>query len=70
MVGGDIICNNGEIMSSTKELVDKCLAIDGEILWCQVFKMSIFSAIFVRYLDTQKQYLVKQYISTIIIKFY
>lgn len=43
--------NNGEIKSSTKEVGDKCLAICGDILWCQVFKMSIFSIIVVRYLQ-------------------
>lgn len=32
MLGGDRICNNGEIKSSTKEVADKCLAICGEIL--------------------------------------
>jgi hypothetical protein len=51
MVGGDRISNNGEIKSSTKEAGDKCLAICGDILWCQVFKMSIFSIIVVRYLQ-------------------
>lgn len=35
-VGGDRICNNAEIESSTNDFVDKCLEIYGDILICHV----------------------------------
>ncbi|RDX92279.1 hypothetical protein CR513_25617, partial [Mucuna pruriens] len=44
-VGGDRICNNGEIKSSTKELADKCLEICGGILWCQIINSKIVEAL-------------------------
>lgn len=42
-LGGDRICNNGEIESSTEDFIDRCLEICGDILLCQDLKISIFS---------------------------
>lgn len=50
MVGGDKICSNGDIDSSTKDLADKCLDMYGEILLRHKRSISNFSNNIVRYL--------------------
>lgn len=50
-VGGDRMCNSNEIESSTKDLIDKCLEIDGGIVLYQDLKVSTFSINTVRYLN-------------------
>lgn len=51
IVGGDRMCNSNELESSTKDLIDKCLEIDGEIVLYQDLKLSTFSINMVRYLN-------------------
>lgn len=48
MDGGERICNNGETESSTKDFVDKCREIDGDIPLCHERNVSILSAKIVR----------------------
>lgn len=50
MVGGDKICRNGVIDSSTKDLADKCLDMYGKILLCHKRSTSNFSNNVIRYL--------------------
>lgn len=51
IVGGDRMCNSNELESSTKDLIDKCLEIEGEIVLYQDLKLSTFSINMVRYLN-------------------
>ena len=53
-VGGDRICNSGETTSSTKDLVNRCLEINGDILLIHVFSDSFFSASSARNLECLK----------------
>lgn len=49
-VEGDKICNKGEIESSTRDLIAKCLEIYGGILFCQDLNISTLSINDIRYL--------------------
>lgn len=50
-VGGESMCNRNEIESSTKDLIDKCLEINGGTVLYQDLKLSTFSINIVRYLN-------------------